>query len=50
MSSRPVATPLYGVVATFQSDDNSGRVLAAYVGIFVAGPTAWGGRYSSSRA
>ncbi|MGW0476297.1 YnfA family protein [Streptomyces coeruleorubidus] len=37
-----VALGLYGVVATFQSDDNFGRILAAYGGIFVAGSIAWG--------
>ncbi|MYS11345.1 YnfA family protein [Streptomyces sp. SID6041] len=36
-----VALGLYGVVATLQSDDNFGRVLAAYGGIFVAGSIAW---------
>ncbi len=36
------ALGLYGVVATFQSDDNFGRFLAAYGGIFVAGSIAWG--------
>lgn len=30
------------MVATFQSDDNFGRILAAYGGIFVAGSIAWG--------
>jgi len=37
-----VALGLYGAVATWQSDDNFGRVLAAYGGIFVAGSIAWG--------
>ncbi|GAA3369914.1 YnfA family protein [Streptomyces sannanensis] len=37
-----IALGLYGVVATFQSDDNFGRILAAYGGIFVAGSIAWG--------
>ncbi|MFB8128742.1 YnfA family protein [Streptomyces mirabilis] len=36
------ALGLYGVVATFQSDANFGRILAAYGGIFVAGSIAWG--------
>ncbi|MEK9522915.1 YnfA family protein [Streptomyces sp. NPDC087908] len=36
-----VALGLYGVVATLQSDENFGRVLAAYGGIFVAGSIAW---------
>ena len=30
------------MVATFQSDDNFGRIWAAYGGIFVAGSIAWG--------
>ncbi|MCF4135753.1 YnfA family protein [Streptomyces sp. Tue 6430] len=33
---------VHGVVATWQSDDDFGRVLAAYGGIFVAGSIAWG--------
>ncbi|WP_411072247.1 YnfA family protein [Streptomyces sp. cmx-4-25] len=37
-----VALGLYGVVATLQSDENFGRVLAAYGGIFVAGSIIWG--------
>jgi small multidrug resistance family-3 protein len=37
-----IALGLYGVVATFQSDANFGRILAAYGGIFVAGSIAWG--------
>ncbi|MFE2738169.1 YnfA family protein [Streptomyces sp. NPDC059349] len=37
-----IALGIYGVVATLQSDDNFGRVLAAYGGIFVAGSIAWG--------
>ncbi|MFC8914170.1 YnfA family protein [Streptomyces sp. WAC05374] len=37
-----VALGLYGAVATFQSDANFGRVLAAYGGVFVAGSLAWG--------
>ncbi|MBQ0865518.1 YnfA family protein [Streptomyces smyrnaeus] len=37
-----IALGLYGVVATFQHDDNFGRILAAYGGIFVAGSIAWG--------
>ena len=32
----------YGFVATLQKDNNFGRVLAAYGGIFVAGSLAWG--------
>lgn len=37
-----IALGLYGVVATFQSDADFGRVLAAYGGVFVAGSLAWG--------
>ncbi|MCQ9136139.1 MULTISPECIES: YnfA family protein [Streptomyces] len=37
-----VALGLYGAVATLQSDDDFGRILAAYGGIFVAGSIAWG--------
>jgi small multidrug resistance family-3 protein len=37
-----VALGLYGVVATFQTSDDFGRVLAAYGGVFVAGSLAWG--------
>jgi small multidrug resistance family-3 protein len=37
-----IALGLYGVVATWQHDDNFGRILAAYGGIFVAGAIAWG--------
>jgi small multidrug resistance family-3 protein len=37
-----IALGLYGFVATFQSDPQFGRVLAAYGGVFVAGSLAWG--------
>lgn len=37
-----LALSAYGVVATFQPDNNFGRVLAAYGGVFVAGSLAWG--------
>ncbi|MDP9867343.1 MULTISPECIES: YnfA family protein [Streptosporangium] len=37
-----IALGLYGFVATFQSDPNFGRVLAAYGGVFVAGSLVWG--------
>ena len=37
-----IALGIYGVVATFQPDDNFGRILAAYGGIFVAGSIARG--------
>lgn len=32
----------YGFVATLQDDNNFGRILAAYGGVFVAGSLAWG--------
>lgn len=32
----------YGFAATLQDDNNFGRVLAAYGGVFVAGSLAWG--------
>ncbi|MFJ2027871.1 YnfA family protein [Streptomyces sp. NPDC087897] len=37
-----IALGLYGVVATLQSGDDFGRILAAYGGVFVAGSIAWG--------
>lgn len=37
-----IALGVYGFVATFQSDANFGRILAAYGGVFVAGSLAWG--------
>ncbi|MEU7428789.1 YnfA family protein [Streptomyces sp. NPDC040750] len=37
-----IALGIYGVVAIWQTDDNFGRILAAYGGIFVAGSIAWG--------
>ena len=32
----------YGAVAALQPDDQFGRVLAAYGGVFIAGSLAWG--------
>ncbi len=37
-----IALGLYGFVATLQPDNNFGRILAAYGGIFVAGSLLWG--------
>lgn len=37
-----LALATYGFVATFQTDPNFGRILAAYGGVFVAGSLAWG--------
>ena len=34
-----IALGLYGFAATLQPDANFGRILAAYGGVFVAGPT-----------
>ena len=36
------ALAAYGFVATLQQDNNFGRILAAYGGVFVAGSLAWG--------
>jgi small multidrug resistance family-3 protein len=36
------ALGLYGFVATLQDENEFGRILAAYGGIFVAGSLAWG--------
>jgi len=32
----------YGAIAALQPDDNFGRVLAAYGGVFIAGSLLWG--------
>jgi small multidrug resistance family-3 protein len=37
-----LALGAYGFIACLQPDQNFGRVLAAYGGIFVAGSLAWG--------
>ena len=39
----------YGFVATLQPDNNFGRVLAAYGGVFVAGSLAWGAVFDGFR-
>jgi len=44
-----VALGAYGVVATFQPDNNFGRVLAAYGGVFVVGSLAWGALFDGYR-
>ena len=33
---------LYGIVAAFQPENEFGRVLAAYGGVFIVGSIAWG--------
>ncbi len=42
MGAGVLALGAYGFVATFQLDNNFGRVLAAYGGVFVAGSLTWG--------
>ena len=37
-----IALGLYGVVATFQPENEFGRVLAAYGGVFIVGSLVWG--------
>ena len=37
-----IALGLYGVVATLQPENEFGRVLAAYGGVFIVGSIAWG--------
>lgn len=37
-----IALVAYGLIATLQPDNNFGRVLAAYGGVFVAGSLLWG--------
>ena len=37
-----VAVVGYGAIAALQPDDQFGRVLAAYGGVFIAGSLAWG--------
>ena len=37
-----VALAAYGFIATLQDENEFGRILAAYGGIFVAGSLAWG--------
>lgn len=36
-----IALGTYGLIATLQPDDQFGRVLAAYGGVFVVGSLAW---------
>jgi small multidrug resistance family-3 protein len=42
MGAGMVSLAAYGFVATRQNDNNFGRILAAYGGIFVTGSLAWG--------
>ena len=44
-----VALAAYGVIASFQPEDEFGRVLAAYGGVFIAGSLAWGMAFDGFR-
>jgi small multidrug resistance family-3 protein len=44
-----IALGLYGVVATLQPENEFGRVLAAYGGVFIVGSMAWGMAIDSFR-
>ena len=39
----------YGVIATLQPQDEFGRVLAAYGGVFIAGSLCWGAAFDGFR-
>jgi small multidrug resistance family-3 protein len=40
---------VYGVVAAYQPENEFGRVLAAYGGVFIVGSMAWGIAFDSFR-
>ncbi len=44
-----LALGLYGVVASFQPENEFGRVLAAYGGVFIIGSLAWGMAFDGFR-
>ena len=44
-----LALGLYGVVAAFQPDNDFGRVLAAYGGVFIVGSMVWGMAFDAFR-
>jgi len=44
-----VALAIYGIVATLQPENEFGRVLAAYGGVFIVGSIAWGVAFDSFR-
>ena len=44
-----LALGIYGVVAAFQPDNEFGRVLAAYGGVFIVGSLAWGVAFDGFR-
>lgn len=43
------ALVVYGIVATLQPEDEFGRVLAAYGGVFIAGSLCWGMAFDGFR-
>lgn len=44
-----LALGLYGIVAALQPENEFGRVLAAYGGVFIVGSIAWGVAFDSFR-
>jgi small multidrug resistance family-3 protein len=44
-----LALAAYGVIASLQPEDEFGRVLAAYGGVFIAGSLAWGVAFDGFR-
>jgi small multidrug resistance family-3 protein len=44
-----LALGIYGVVASLQPENEFGRVLAAYGGVFIIGSIAWGMAFDSFR-
>lgn len=44
-----LALGLYGIVATLQPENEFGRVLAAYGGVFIVGSIAWGMAFDGFR-
>jgi small multidrug resistance family-3 protein len=44
-----ISLGLYGVVATLQPENEFGRVLAAYGGVFIVGSIAWGMAFDGFR-
>jgi small multidrug resistance family-3 protein len=44
-----LALMAYGVIASLQPEDEFGRVLAAYGGVFIAGSLAWGMAFDGFR-
>ena len=44
-----ISLAIYGVVAAYQPENEFGRVLAAYGGVFIVGSMAWGIAFDSFR-